>query len=66
MEVVNMKKKCLMSFRIVKTKNNNGREIYGLELSNEDGSIRNITFYPTIEKLVDGIYDYFDPELNYS
>jgi len=54
-----------MSFRIIKTKNKNGREVYGLELSNDDGSIRNVTFYSTIEKLVDGIYDYFDPELTY-
>ena len=60
-----MKKECLLSFRIVKIRNKYGKEAFGLELSSEDGRNISLTTFSTIEKLVDAIYDYFDPELNY-
>ncbi|MBN1800717.1 MAG: hypothetical protein JW891_04380 [Candidatus Lokiarchaeota archaeon] len=60
-----MESKLLMSFRIVKTKDKNGQTVYGLVLSNEDGSARKISNFSTIEKLLDGIYDYFDCDLYY-
>ncbi|MFX1238989.1 MAG: hypothetical protein ACFFAS_10275 [Promethearchaeota archaeon] len=61
-----MKKKTIMSFKILKMKGKDGQTTYGLELSTEDGNVISTTPFSTIEKLVDGIYDYFDEDLYYS
>ena len=58
-----MKKEILISFRVVKIKNDEGKIVYALEIPKDNGSVKNVFTYSTLEKLADGIYDFFDYDL---
>ena len=57
-----MNKEVMISFRVIKIIKEDGKIVYGLEIPMEDGSnkIKGFFTYSTLEKLADGIYDYFD------
>ena len=57
-----MKKKLLISFRIMKIIEDDGKILYGLEVPKEEGSnmVETFSVYSNLEQLVDGIYDFFE------
>jgi hypothetical protein len=60
-----MEKETLILFRVIKIFDDNGNIFYRLEVPKEEGSNNIISFsvYSNLEKLADGIYDYFDYKL---